>query len=99
MGLQQVLVQVVKSLLQSKIEEDQLVDMSHFDRIHYPVRTEVITNGLINTNNLEKLKLDQIWLNQQLQQSGVHSVTDVVYAEVQQDGSLCIHQDKNDYLH
>ncbi len=99
MGLQQVIVQVVKSLLQSKIEEDQMVDMSHFDSIHYPVRTEVITDGLINTNNLAKLKLDQIWLNQQLQQLGVHSVTDVKYAEVQQDGSLYIQQVQNDYLH
>lgn len=94
MGLQHVFVQVVKSLLQPKSEENQLVDLSHFDSIHYPVRTEVISNGVVNSTNLEKLKLDHVWLHQQLQQLGVHSVSDVLYAEVQQDGSLYI-----DYVH
>jgi uncharacterized membrane protein YcaP (DUF421 family) len=98
MGLQHVLLQAVKSLLQQKTEENHLVDMSHFDSIQYPVRTQVISNGVINSNNLEKLKLDHTWLHQQLQQLGVHSVSDVLYAEVQQDGSLYINQ-QHDYLH
>ncbi|MBY0095836.1 YetF domain-containing protein [Mesobacillus maritimus] len=98
MGLQQVLLQAVKSLLQQKTEENHLVDMSHFDSIHYPVRTEVISNGVINSNNLEKLKLDHTWLHQQLLRLGVQSVSDVLYAEVQQDGSLYINQ-HHDYLH
>ncbi|MGM0900766.1 MAG: YetF domain-containing protein [Bacillota bacterium] len=99
MGLQHVFLQVVKSLLQPKIEEEHLVDMSHFDSIHYPVRTEVISNGVINSNNLEKLKLDHSWLHQQLQQLGVHSASDVLYAEVQQDGSLYINQNNDDFVH
>ncbi|SEM10425.1 Uncharacterized membrane protein YcaP, DUF421 family [Mesobacillus persicus] len=57
---------------------------------HFPVPTEVISDGIVNTNNLSKLNLDKKWLHRQLQQSGVHSVSEVFYAEVQQDGSLYI---------
>jgi uncharacterized membrane protein YcaP (DUF421 family) len=98
MGLQRVFVQVVKSLLQPKTEENHLLDLSHFESIHYPFRTEVISNGVINSTNLEKLQLDHIWLHHQLQQQGVHSVSDVLFAEVQQDGSLYINQD-DDRVH
>jgi uncharacterized membrane protein YcaP (DUF421 family) len=53
-----------------------------------PFPTEVITDGLVLTNNLSKLKLNQEWLEQQLKQAGVQSPSDVFYAEVQQDGTL-----------
>ncbi|SEM11022.1 Uncharacterized membrane protein YcaP, DUF421 family [Mesobacillus persicus] len=53
-----------------------------------PIPTEVVTDGRILTNNLSKLNLDEKWLEQQLQQAGVNSVSDVFYAEVQQDGTL-----------
>jgi len=53
-----------------------------------PLPTEVITDGMVLTNNLTKLKLDQAWLDQQLQQAGIKSASDVFYAEVQQDGTL-----------
>ncbi|SEM10393.1 Protein of unknown function [Mesobacillus persicus] len=94
MGLQQVLVQVVKSFLQPKYQSDY-IDMSHFENIHYPYPTEVISNGVTNTTNLEKLNLDEQWLDQQLKQLGIHSVSDVIHAEVQQDGSLFINECKN----
>lgn len=97
MGLQDVLVQVVKSFLQPKTQAD-FIDLSHFQHIHYPFPTEVISNGVINTNNLGKLNLNEEWLDQQVKQLGIHSVSDVVHAEVQQDGSLFINQCK-DFLH
>ena len=56
----------------------------------FPFATEVISDGAINTNNLSRLNLNEQWLNQQLQQSGVQSVSDVFYAEIQTDGTLYI---------
>lgn len=64
----------------------------------YPLATEVIADGIINISNLEKLNLTTQWLEQQLQSSGIHSVSDVFYAEVQKDGSLYIDHN-NDVLH
>lgn len=64
----------------------------------YPTSTEVITDGRIISSNLTKLNLDQQWLQNQLQQSGIQSISDVFYAEVQKDGSLYIDK-KNDVLH
>ncbi|MDA7028547.1 DUF421 domain-containing protein [Bacillus sp. CLL-7-23] len=63
-----------------------------------PTSTQVITDGMINKSNLEKLNLNTQWLQQQLQSSGVHSVSDVFYAEVQKDGTLYIDK-RNDVLH
>lgn len=56
----------------------------------YPVATEVISDGVINTNNLSRLNLDKTWLQQQLKNAGVNSVDEVFFAEVQPDGSLRI---------
>ncbi|SER57382.1 YetF domain-containing protein [Salipaludibacillus aurantiacus] len=61
----------------------------------FPLPTEVISDGLVIKKNLEKLKLDIDWLKQQLDQAGIHSFSDVFYAQVQTDGSLFIDpQDK-----
>lgn len=57
---------------------------------YYPVPTEVISDGVVNTNNLSKLHLDIEWLHKKLKQSGVHSISEVFYAEIQKDGSLYI---------
>lgn len=64
----------------------------------YPISTEVISDGRIITSNLEKLNLDTRWLEQQLQLLGIHSISDIFYAEVQKDGTLYI-DNKNDVLH
>ncbi|RSK28327.1 DUF421 domain-containing protein [Bacillus sp. HMF5848] len=52
------------------------------------IPTEVISDGNVNQNNLEKLNLNQGWLMQQLELAGVESINDVFYAEVQKDGSV-----------
>jgi uncharacterized membrane protein YcaP (DUF421 family) len=56
----------------------------------YPIATEVINDGRIIMSNLEKLNLNTEWLEQQLRLSGINSISDVFYAEVQKDGTLYI---------
>ena len=64
----------------------------------FPISTSVISDGEIKHENLNKLNLDQQWLEEQLKRSGVDSISDVFYAEVQKDGTLYIDY-KNDMLH
>lgn len=61
----------------------------------HPIATKVISDGAVVTNNLSKLNLNHKWLEDQLQQAGVTSVSDVFYAEVQQDGTLFIDSKDN----
>jgi uncharacterized membrane protein YcaP (DUF421 family) len=60
-----------------------------------PTITGVVSDGVINTSNLEKLNLDTEWLNKQLMQAGIKTISDVFYAEVQPDNTLYIDR-KND---
>jgi uncharacterized membrane protein YcaP (DUF421 family) len=64
----------------------------------YPIATEVISDGKINKKNLTRLNLNESWLKQQLQQAGVHSISQVFFAEVQKDGSLYI-DNKDELVH
>ena len=64
----------------------------------FPISTSVISDGEIKQENLKKLNLDRQWLERQLKLSGVDSISDVFYAEVQKDGTLYIDY-KNDVLH
>ncbi|MEH7383737.1 DUF421 domain-containing protein [Bacillus sp. JJ1533] len=64
----------------------------------YPLPTQVISDGKVLTNNLSKLHLTKNWLEQQLKQEGITSPSEVMYAEVQQDGSLYI-DNKEPILH
>ena len=64
----------------------------------FPISTSVISDGEIKQENLKKLNLDKQWLERQLKLSGVDSISDVFYAEVQKDGTLYIDY-KNDVLH
>jgi uncharacterized membrane protein YcaP (DUF421 family) len=68
------------------------------DQFRFPIETHVITDGKINKQNLRKLNLDEKWLEQQLQQAGVNSVSKVFFAEVQKDGSLYI-DNKDENIH
>jgi uncharacterized membrane protein YcaP (DUF421 family) len=56
----------------------------------YPIPTEIIVDGKILPENLEKLKLDTNWVNQQLEEVGVNTVSEVFFGQVQTDGSLFI---------
>jgi uncharacterized membrane protein YcaP (DUF421 family) len=64
----------------------------------FPMSTSVISDGKMNEENLEKLNLDKLWLEKELKISGINSITDVFYAEVNSDGTLYI-DTKNDVLH
>ncbi|MGV3466072.1 MAG: YetF domain-containing protein [Heyndrickxia sp.] len=63
-----------------------------------PITMAVVTDGEVNNENLKKLNLNEQWLTQQLNSAGIHSVSDVFYAEVQKDGSLYFDKRK-DVLH
>jgi uncharacterized membrane protein YcaP (DUF421 family) len=64
----------------------------------FPIPTAVISDGKVNNESLRKLNLDKVWLEQQLQQGGVTSASEVFYAEVQKDGTLYIDK-RNDTVH
>lgn len=51
---------------------------------------ELIVDGEIVDKNLRKADVSMHWLNQQLKKSGVHSMNQVFYAELQLDGTLYI---------
>ena len=65
----------------------------------FPTSTQVISDGKIITNNLSRLNLDNNWLNQQLQNAGITNLSQVFYAEIQQDGSLYIDKKDDNMLH
>ncbi|QDP39671.1 DUF421 domain-containing protein [Radiobacillus deserti] len=64
----------------------------------YPMSTEVVSSGKINYVNLDKLNMDEEWLQGELQKAGAEDVSDVFYAEIQKDGSLYI-DFKQDTVH
>ncbi|WP_080848213.1 YetF domain-containing protein [Cytobacillus gottheilii] len=64
----------------------------------YPISTGVISDGKVNIENLSKLNLTEDWLDQQLRKNGITSVSDVFYAEIQNDGTLYI-DSRNDTVH
>ncbi|MFC4556853.1 DUF421 domain-containing protein [Virgibacillus kekensis] len=65
----------------------------------YPVATEVIADGVPNKQNLSKLNLDMEWLDQQLKNAGGKELSQVFYAEVQQDGTLHIDSKDDSMIH
>ena len=65
----------------------------------FPIPTSVISDGEIKRENLMKLNLDEPWLEEQLKLSGINSISEVFYAEVQQDGTLYIDHKNDSLLH
>lgn len=65
----------------------------------YPTATEIISDGQLNTVNLSRLNLDEKWLNQELEKAGISDLSEVFYAEVQQDGTLYIDQKDDPMIH
>ncbi|QVY62510.1 YetF domain-containing protein [Cytobacillus gottheilii] len=79
---------ITKSDFSIKSDSDEL----------YPISTGVISDGKVNIDNLSKLNLTEDWLDQQLSKNGITSVSDVFYAEIQNDGTLYI-DNRNDTVH
>lgn len=85
-----------------KKESQQTVTKSDMGQLKiktdiFPITTEVISDGTMNKTNLSKLNLDENWLEHQLQQAGIDSITDIFYAEIQKDGTLYVDK-RNDPL-
>ncbi|WP_312027257.1 DUF421 domain-containing protein [Cytobacillus firmus] len=66
------------------------LNISRPKKILFPLPTEVISDGEVNTENLSKLKIDRNWLDRELQKANIQSIEDVFFAQVQQDGTLYI---------
>jgi uncharacterized membrane protein YcaP (DUF421 family) len=75
-----------------KQEEEQVtkkdLQIPFNQRLYIP--TELIVDGQIVTRNLKELNLNQNWLENQIKLSGVQSVKEVFFAELQSDGSLYV---------
>lgn len=54
------------------------------------VSLPLVIEGKIHENNLRKLNLDQAWLETQLQNSGIKSLTEVFYLDINTAGKLYI---------
>jgi len=54
------------------------------------IPTEIIVDGKLVEKNLKEIGQTCEWLYQKLKQAGLNSVSQVIYAEVQSDGSLYI---------
>jgi len=54
--------------------------------------TEIIVDGKLVKKSLLETGQTQQWLDQQLKQAGIRSVDEVLYAELQSDGSLYINK-------
>ncbi|NMB43059.1 MAG: DUF421 domain-containing protein [Clostridiales bacterium] len=71
----------------------QTTQKSDFDltppEINY-IPAEIITDGTLIEENLRELGLSRQWLNTELMNSGINTISEVFYAEVQSDGSLYI---------
>ena len=57
---------------------------------HIPI--EIIVDGKPVLKSLDEAGLDKKWLDHQLTQAGIGSVTEVLYAELQSDGSLYLNR-------
>lgn len=52
--------------------------------------SQIIVDGKIVFENLKEFNLDMNWLNKQLKQQNISTAKDILYAEIQRDGSLVI---------
>ncbi|MGA5692704.1 YetF domain-containing protein [Cytobacillus pseudoceanisediminis] len=80
---------VLKKESQQPVTKNDLNIMSP-NKDLIPLPTEVIADGKVNSKNLSKLKLDNNWLDRELQKAKIYSAEDVFFAQVQQDGTLYI---------
>lgn len=73
-----------KSLLESVIKKD--IQIKPDNRMYLP--TEIIVDGKLVEKNLKELNINDEWVFDQIKKSGISSVKDVFFAELQSDGTL-----------
>lgn len=80
-----------------KQEEENVTKMdlqiAYKKRLYIP--SELIVDGKIVTKNLRELNLSEDWLESQIKQSGVPSVENVFFAELQSDGTVYVDEKTN----
>ncbi|WP_088224847.1 DUF421 domain-containing protein [Desulfosporosinus sp. FKB] len=54
------------------------------------IPTEIIVDGKIVKRNLQELNINYQWVYQELRKTGINSVSEVLYAELESDGTLFI---------
>lgn len=59
------------------------------------IPTEIITDGKVQEKNMRELNLTDVWLTNQLKEQGIGRPEQVLYAEIQTDGSLHINSLKS----
>ncbi|MEG9295146.1 DUF421 domain-containing protein [Mangrovibacillus sp. Mu-81] len=57
---------------------------------HYPIPIPIIEDGRYNEKHLKDYNISKEWVDQQLSKQGLHSSSNVFYAELQTDGTLFI---------
>ncbi|WP_192702441.1 DUF421 domain-containing protein [Paenibacillus sp. OAS669] len=75
-----------KEAMESPTKKDLQLPVQ--DRLYLP--TELIVDGQVVKRNLKELQLSYKWLEEQIRQSGVASIQEVFFAELQSDGSLFV---------
>ncbi|MEK3853950.1 DUF421 domain-containing protein [Cytobacillus sp. FSL H8-0458] len=78
---------VLKKASQQAVTKTDL-NISSPNRALFPLPTEVIADGKVNSENLTKLDLDENWLDRELKKADIRSVEEVFFAQVQQDGTV-----------
>ncbi|WP_097027679.1 YetF domain-containing protein [Clostridium peptidivorans] len=73
-----------KPLLESVIKKDMKIKPDN--RMYLP--TEIIVDGKLVEKNLKELNINDEWVFDQIKKSGINSVKDVFFAELQSDGTL-----------
>ncbi|MBG9545823.1 YetF domain-containing protein [Cytobacillus firmus] len=80
---------VLKKESQQPVTKTDL-NIKSLKNVLFPLPTDVISDGKINSENLSKLHLEKSWLDRELQKANIRSAEDVFFAQVQQDGTLYI---------
>ncbi len=78
--------------IMKKTQKQQVTkeDMNVFPPAQNYMPSEIIVDGRTITRNLKEFNLDEKWLIDVLKQQNIRSVKDVLYAELQPDGSLYV---------
>ena len=58
------------------------------NRLYMPI--EIIIDGNLVYRNLKELNIDKTWIYKELKNQGINSIEEVLYGEIQEDGSLYI---------
>ena len=56
--------------------------------------SEIISDGKIIKHNLKEFDLDETWLMKQLRKQNIKNISDVFYAELQENGTLYIQKNE-----